>query len=197
MPARLAQLVSLCRAESGERVTLRSGYRSYQTQSDLFARIGYKGTVTPPGMSEHQLGLAVDIDVDSRLMRRSDATYQCFDENAFRFGFILSYPPGNDYLPGADSYEPWHWRYVGISTAQLYREAGPDQKPQEFLAALPCYQERAASGAFTPAGEADVCLAEPTIVAASAKSAERKQPAGEKAGTARKLNNGAQGAGSP
>ena len=197
MPARLAQLISLCRAESGERVTLRSGYRSYATQKELYARIGYKGTVTPPGMSEHQLGLAVDIDVDGRLMRRSDATYQCFDENAFRFGFILSYPPGNDYLPGEDSYEPWHWRYVGISTAQLYREAGPDDKPQEFLNALPCYQERAASGAITPAGEIDVCLEGPEVVAASAKGSPRRQPAGEKTGTARKLNNGALGAGAP
>ncbi|NJM35418.1 MAG: tetratricopeptide repeat protein, partial [Rhodomicrobium sp.] len=196
LPARLAQLISLCRAESGERVTLRSGYRSYKTQKDLFDRIGYKGTVTPPGMSEHQLGLAVDIDVDGRLMRRSDGTYQCFEENAFRFGFTPLLIPGNDYLPGEDSYEPWHWRYVGISTAQLYREAGPDSKPQEFLAALPCYQERAASGSFTPAGETDLCLAGPTVVAASANIEHASQPAGEKAKPARKLNNGAHGAGS-
>lgn len=195
MPARLAQLISLCRSESGERLTLRSGYRSYATQRDLFRRIGRKGTVTPPGMSEHQLGLAVDIDVDGRLMRRSDAAYQCFEENAFRFGFILSYPPGNDYLPGEDSYEPWHWRYVGIATAQLYREAGPMNKPQEFLAALPCYEERAAAGLFSTAGEADVCLAEPAIVAASAKSGAVAQPESEKPEPARKLNNRAGGAG--
>ncbi|MEE2691760.1 MAG: D-alanyl-D-alanine carboxypeptidase family protein [Pseudomonadota bacterium] len=197
LPARLAQLISLCRGESGERVTLRSGYRAYTTQKDLYSRIGYKGTVTPPGMSEHQLGLAADIDVDGRLMRKSDATYQCFEENAFRFGFILSYPPGNDYLPGVDSYEPWHWRYVGISTAQLYREAGPDNKPQEFLASLPCYRERAASGGFATAGEADICLAEPAIVAASAKAATGSQLASENAKAARKLNNRVQGAGSP
>jgi len=197
LPARLAQLISLCRGESGERITLRSGYRAYATQKDLYTRIGYKGTVTPPGMSEHQLGLAVDIDVNGRLMRKSDATYQCFEENAFRFGFILSYPPGNDYLPGADSYEPWHWRYVGIPTAQLYREAGPDNKPQEFLAALPCYRERAASGSFSPAGESDVCLSGPVIIAASAKQEAGAQPVSETAASARKLNNRAQGAGSP
>ncbi|MBB5518632.1 D-alanyl-D-alanine carboxypeptidase family protein [Amphiplicatus metriothermophilus] len=196
MPARLAQVISLCRSESGERITLRSGYRSYATQRDLFRRIGRKGTVTPPGMSEHQLGLAVDIDVDGRLMRRSDAAYQCFEENAFRFGFILSYPPGNDYLPGEDSYEPWHWRYVGIPTAQLYREAGPMNKPQEFLAALPCYQERAAAGLFPLAGEPDVCLAETAVVAASAKDDTTPQPESENPKPARKLNNHAHGAGS-
>ncbi|MEQ8935331.1 MAG: hypothetical protein RIE56_06030, partial [Amphiplicatus sp.] len=111
--------------------------------------------------------------------------------------FILSYPPGNDYLPGADSYEPWHWRYVGIPTAQLYREAGPDNKPQEFLAALPCYRERAASGSFAPAGEGDVCLSGPTIVAASARRKADVQPGSETTVSARKLNNRAQGAGSP
>ncbi len=158
LPVRLAQLLSLCRSETNERLSLRSGYRSFSTQNILYGRLGYKGTVTPPGMSEHQLGLAADIDVNGRLMRQSDKSYQCFEENAFRYGFILSYPPGNNYLPSEDSFEPWHWRYVGIQTAQLYREAGPLNKPQEFLAALPCYQARAASGSFAPIGEPDVCL---------------------------------------
>lgn len=194
LPARLAQLISLCRAESGERITLRSGYRSYATQKELYARIGFKGTVTPPGMSEHQLGLAADVDVGGRFMRRSDAAYQCFEENAFRFGFILSYPQGNDYLPTTDSYEPWHWRYVGVSTAQLYREAGPLNKPQEFLAALPCYRERAASGGFPTAGEADICLAETAVVAANDAADGAAQPLGEDREPARKLNNPGQGA---
>lgn len=190
LPARLAQLVTLCRAESGERVSLRSGYRSYVTQKELYARVGKNGKVTPPGMSEHQTGLAADIDVDGRLMRQSDGTFQCFQENAFRFGFILSYPPGNAYLPAADSYEPWHWRYVGVRTAQLYREVGPANKPQEFLAALDCYEERAAANEFPAAGEKDVCLQDPAVVAASAE--QRANPARE---AARKLNNALKGAG--
>ncbi|MHA7872784.1 MAG: M15 family metallopeptidase, partial [Hyphococcus sp.] len=192
MPARLAQLISLCRSESGgERLSLRSGYRSYQTQRVLHQRNGDRGTVTPPGMSEHQTGLAVDINVNGRFMRQSDRAFQCFEENAFRFGFILSYPPGNDYLPGADSYEPWHWRYVGIRTAQLYREAGPYNRPQEFLAALPCYQERAANGIFPTAGEPDICLAGPTVMTASAEpTAEDPQAPAQSGDPARILNDG-------
>lgn len=195
MPVRLAQLISLCRGESGERISLRSGYRAYSTQKDLYARNAEKGTVTPPGVSEHQTGLAADIDINARLMRQSDKTFQCFEENAFRFGFILSYPPGNKYLPGKDTYEPWHWRYVGIRTAQLYREAGPSNKPQEFLAALPCYQQQAVSGAVSPSGEADICLEGPKVVAAAAE----QKPAGpdvnahEETAAARKLNNRGQG----
>lgn len=202
LPSRLAQLVTLCRGETGERLTLRSGYRSFQTQRDLYAREGKSGLVTPPGMSEHQLGLAVDIDVNGRLMRRSDTSYQCFEENAFRFGFILSYPPGNDYLPGVDAFEPWHWRYVGVSTARLYREAGPQNKPQEFLAALPCYQERALAGSLAPLGQRDPCLEETSQFAIadsdneSSSSPNEALPASASgsAKPARKLNN-ARGAG--
>ena len=188
LPARLAHLISLCRNESGERISLRSGYRSYQTQRILHQRNGQRGTVTPPGMSEHQTGLGADINVNDRFMRPTDRSYQCFEENAFRFGFILSYPPGNDYLPGKDTYEPWHWRYVGVQTAHLYREAGPHHKPQEFLAALPCYQERAASGYFPAPGEPDICLAQPELLAASANPEETPQPIGEKDNSARILN---------
>ena len=188
LPVRLAQLISLCRSESGERISLRSGFRSYATQNGLYQRIGHKGTVTPPGMSEHQTGLAVDIDVNGRFMRQNDRAYQCFEENAFRFGFILSYPPGNDYLPGDDSHEPWHWRYVGVQTAQLYREAGPHHKPQEFLAALPCYQEHAAAGAFPAVGEPDNCLGAPSSLAAADALKETAQPIGEKDDSARILN---------
>lgn len=188
LPARLAQLISLCRSESDERISLRSGYRSYATQKALYANIGAKGTVTPPGMSEHQTGLAADINVDGRFMRPSDRAYQCFEENAYRFGFILSYPPGNNYLPGEDTYEPWHWRYVGVSTAQLYREAGPHQKPQEFLAALPCYQERAANGIFPTIGEEDICLSGAREVKVAASENDALQPMQEDDGTARILN---------
>lgn len=190
LPVRLAQLISLCSSESGERLSLRSGYRSFETQQKLYRRIGFRGTVTPPGMSEHQTGLAADIDVNGRFMRRSDASYHCFEENAFQYGFILSYPPGNDYLPGSDSFEPWHWRYVGIPTAQLYREAGPMDKPQEFLAALPCYQERAAAGVFPNAGEPDVCLAEPKVVTAAAAPDKKPKLPEIHEKSARKLNNG-------
>ena len=193
LPARLAQLISLCRSESDERVSLRSGYRSYQTQRVLHERNGKRGTVTPAGMSEHQTGLAVDINVNGRFMRQSDRAYQCFEENAFRFGFILSYPPNNNYLPGDDSHEPWHWRYVGVSTAQLYREAGPYQKPQEFLAALPCYQERAASGVFPTAGERDICLEGPEPVAVANSGTAGEEKPGNPTSSARILNDQSKG----
>ncbi|WP_158305808.1 D-alanyl-D-alanine carboxypeptidase family protein [Parvularcula bermudensis] len=157
MPASLSALLSQCE-QPGEALSLRSGYRSYDTQAQLYRRAGPKGRVTPPGTSEHQLGLAADIDVNGRFMRASDRAYRCFEENAFRYGFILTYPQGNDYLGADDGFEPWHWRFVGPRTALLYREIGPLGKPQEFLAALPCYEERAMSGLFLSVEGRDVCL---------------------------------------
>ncbi len=189
LPARLAQLISLCRSESGEKISLRSGYRAYDTQKALYQRQSAQGMVTPSGMSEHQTGLAADINLNDRFMRQSDRSFVCFEENAFLYGFILSNPPGNDYLPGEDPYEPWHWRYVGVQTAHLYREAGPYQRPQEFLAALPCYQERAASGYFPTAGEPDICLENERLQTAALNVERIKQPTSENAQPARILNN--------
>ncbi len=157
MPKLLADLIGECRSEQ-ERLSLRSGYRSFSTQSGLYAR-SRNGQVAAPGTSEHQLGLAVDIDVNGRFMRSTDRAFQCFEAQAWRHGFILTYPRGNRYLESADSFEPWHWRFVGPQTALLYRETGPLGFPQEFLAALPCYEERALAGLFVRAGEQDVCLA--------------------------------------
>ena len=164
MPERLTALFEAC-GQPGERLSLRSGYRSYRTQAFLFEHTDHDGKVTRPGTSEHQLGLAADVDVNGRLMRSTDRAYQCFEEQAFGYGFILSYPRGNDYLDGPDTYEPWHWRFVGPRTALLYREIGPLGKPQEFLAALPCYQERALAGLFLSAKTDDMCLASVAEVA--------------------------------
>ncbi len=77
--------------------------------------------VAIPGTSEHELGLALDIiaefDADST------ATWLWLRENAPRYGFILRYPEGKEEITGI-SYEPWHFRYVGVPTAQEITESG-------------------------------------------------------------------------
>lgn len=158
MPARLAELLAICSRASAQEISLRSGFRSYHAQRYLHERNAQRGTVASAGASEHQSGLAVDLNVDGRFMRSSDMAYHCLQEQAFRFGFILSFPPGNDYLAGAGPFEPWHWRYVGVETARLYREYGPVGKPLEFLAEVTCYEELAAQGVSATASGEDVCL---------------------------------------
>ncbi|MFH1704471.1 MAG: M15 family metallopeptidase, partial [Patescibacteria group bacterium] len=69
------------------------------------------------GYSEHQLGTAVDL-ITTGLGGKTDGfenttAYQWLLSNAYRFGFVLSYPNGNSYY----SYEPWHWRFIGVKLA--------------------------------------------------------------------------------
>ena len=77
--------------------------------------------VALPGTSEHQLGLALDIiaeyDADST------ATWKWLKKNCWKYGFILRYPADKVEITGI-SYEPWHFRYVGVEAAREIMERG-------------------------------------------------------------------------
>ena len=64
-----------------------------------------------PGTSEHQLGLAVDINADTSKCSRDDV-YNWLLENSYKYGFIQRYPSGKTSITGVAN-EPWHYRYVG------------------------------------------------------------------------------------
>ncbi len=108
-------------------ITLRvvSGYRSFDYQVNLFDKYvrkdGYEKAnkySALPGQSEHQTGLAVDVDNNSDKkytvsvkFEETDA-FKWLTKNAYKYGFILRYPKGKEDITGY-SYEPWHYRYVG------------------------------------------------------------------------------------
>ena len=107
-----------------------SAYRSFGEQSSLKA--SYKMTYgagankfsADQGYSEHQLGTAVDFttaDVGASFdgFEKTPA-YQWLNDNAYVYGFILSYPADNTYY----QYEPWHWRFVGRQLAQYLHNQG-------------------------------------------------------------------------
>lgn len=71
--------------------------------------------VAEPGTSEHELGIAVDINGVAGVP--DESVYQWLLENAHKYGFILRYPSGKEDITGID-YEPWHYRYVGVETAE-------------------------------------------------------------------------------
>lgn len=131
------QLESLFAAADRDDAQLRviSGFRSYATQGETYrswvrtlGRSKAQASSARPGHSEHQTGLAVDLDgVDGECYLDP-----CFGKSvpgrwvathAFRFGFVLSYPEGYEEQTGY-VYEPWHIRYVGLSTAQAMHESG-------------------------------------------------------------------------
>ena len=76
--------------------------------------------VAKPGTSEHQLGLALDINADTDYSS-NETVYGWLAQNAYKYGFILRYPEGKENITGID-YEPWHYRYVGtIAAEEIYK----------------------------------------------------------------------------
>lgn len=134
VPQVLPRLIAMIDAAEKKGVTLYvySAYRSFATQQAL--KQGYSvvygaGTANQfsadQGYSEHQLGTTVDLITTGQggqLLPSFDITeaYAWLTDNAYRYGFVLSYPKGNSYY----AYEPWHWRYVGIRLATHLHETG-------------------------------------------------------------------------
>lgn len=127
----LEQLFSAALNEKGYALQAVSGYRSYSKQRAIYRRkMADSGKeraqllVAPPGASEHQLGLAMDIArlKSTALSAGFGATPegQWVAQNAHRFGFIVRYQQPWIAQTGY-AYEPWHIRYVGRDHAvQLY-----------------------------------------------------------------------------
>ncbi len=90
-----------------------------------------RAIVALPGTSEHQLGLALDIIAEKG---DNETVWAWLRQNAPRYGFILRYPADKEEITGI-SYEPWHFRYVGVDDALAITEAGVAL--EEYLAAIP------------------------------------------------------------
>lgn len=76
--------------------------------------------VAIPGTSEHQLGIAVDINPDYE--KSGKEVYAWLAENAHEYGFINRYPEDKVHITGIMN-EPWHYRYVGENAAkEMYEQ---------------------------------------------------------------------------
>lgn len=107
-----------------------SGYRSYERQAEVYAE-SEPGYAQAPGCSEHQTGLAFDVTAESSNDQfEGTEQYAWLREHAHEYGFIQRYPANKADITGI-SYEPWHYRYVGVEAATRIREA--DLTLEEFL----------------------------------------------------------------
>lgn len=70
--------------------------------------------------SEHNLGLAVDFNYVNEGFEKTKA-FTWLTENAVNYGFILRYRKDKEDITKV-SYEPWHWRYVGVEHAEKINE---------------------------------------------------------------------------
>ena len=116
---------------SGLTLYVKSAYRSFNEQTAVkssYTVIYGAGTASQfsadQGYSEHQLGTTVDF-ITSGLGGQLEGfekktPYPWLLENAYKYGFILSYPAGNSYY----IFEPWHWRYVGVKLATYLHDSG-------------------------------------------------------------------------
>ncbi len=138
-------LVRELRACGYEDITITSGYRSYEYQQILFnTYLGNEMAAHPdwtqaqceaevlsysarPGESEHQTGLCMDlislnhVELDESFAQ--NPAYAWLMENAHCFGFILRYPADKTSTTGY-SYEPWHYRFVGVKAATEIHKKG-------------------------------------------------------------------------
>lgn len=138
-------------AETGNKMQVQSAYRSYDVQVSVYgsyaASEGQAGADTHsarPGYSEHQTGLALDISA----LPAQCTLAACFADtdqgkwlaaNAWKYGFLLRYP---NKLTGITGYtfEPWHYRYIGVELATEMHKIGVKTLEEFFdLPAAPDY----------------------------------------------------------
>ncbi|TCI65063.1 D-alanyl-D-alanine carboxypeptidase family protein [Exiguobacterium sp. SH0S2] len=111
-----------------------SAFRTYAYQVQLFnayvARDGKEQAMkysAPPGHSEHQTGLAIDVSsasVGYQLTQELEQTTEgkWLADNAHKYGFIVRYQRAYEAETGY-MYEPWHLRYIGVDHATNVHKA--------------------------------------------------------------------------
>ncbi|MFI3324740.1 MAG: M15 family metallopeptidase [Clostridia bacterium] len=134
----LSDMISDC-GKAGGTLWVASAYRSVETQESVLSkavanRMSDYGmteeeatenallTIAQPGYSEHHTALAVDFNYVNSAFEDTVA-YEWLSENAMYYGFILRYPEDKEDITQI-SYEPWHYRYVGVEAAIEMNELG-------------------------------------------------------------------------
>jgi zinc D-Ala-D-Ala carboxypeptidase len=110
--------------KEGISILVSSAYRSYDYQVMIYeremktsTREEVEKTIAPPGHSQHQLGTALDFGSITPEFADTRAG-KWMTRNAWRFGFSLAYPKGQESETGY-SWEPWHFRYIGKPAAEM------------------------------------------------------------------------------
>lgn len=112
--------------EEGLTIRAISAYRGYTYQKRLYDKYVEADGVNKadtysarPGFSDHQTGLAIDVDntISSFENFTNTKEYQWMLDNSYKYGFILRYPSGKESIT-TYQFESWHYRYVGLKLAK-------------------------------------------------------------------------------
>lgn len=132
-------------AKLGLNLWIASGFRSYSYQNALYS--GYVNSSgktaadtysARPGHSEHQSGLAFDLNTVSESFAQTQEG-KWVNENCYKYGFIIRYPKGKDNETGY-IYEPWHLRYVGVDLASKLYNGGNWTTMETYFGITSTYQ---------------------------------------------------------
>ena len=131
-------------SKKGLYIYFASGFRSYDYQAQIYnnyvARDGQALADTysaRPGYSEHQSGLAIDVNtIDDSFSLTDEAKWLA--NHCHEYGFILRYPQGKESITGYQ-YESWHVRYVGTDLSYAIHNSGLTM--EEYFGIDSCYKE--------------------------------------------------------
>lgn len=178
----LNDMLTDCR-EAGLEPIVCSAYRTEATQTRLYqnkisrlraagwsreaAKVEAARWVAPPGTSEHQTGLALDIvSADYQLLDEKQAEtpeQQWLMEHCWEYGFVLRYPTDKSAVTGI-GYEPWHYRYVGKEAAREMVRRGVCL--EEYLGAVPAASQEEQQTAQTEentASDTQTAVSKPVV----------------------------------
>lgn len=154
--AAAASMFKAARAAGAGQMSIASGYRSYDTQAQVYnTRLQERGRayadawIARPGYSEHQSGLTLDIAAVGSSFNTLGNTAQgrWLAANSWRYGFILRYPAGQTAVTGYNP-EPWHFRFVGVPLAtDYYRDGWTTLEAYTGLPPAPTYAGQTATSA--------------------------------------------------
>ena len=127
----------------GIELWIQSGFRNYYTQEIIYNNYvssdGQESADTysaRPGYSEHQSGLAADINNPDESFNGTAAA-EWLKNNCYKYGFIIRFPEGKQDSTGY-MYESWHIRYVGEEWARKITESG--KSLEEYFGITSVYQ---------------------------------------------------------
>ncbi len=122
-------LMSDAAKKEGLSLRIISAYRSNSYQANLYQKYKNNNGQTAadrfsarPGHSEHETGLAIDINDVAQAFENTDE-FTWLGENAHKYGYVLRYPEGMENVTGY-MYEPWHYRYLGTEVATQLKNSG-------------------------------------------------------------------------
>lgn len=134
--ADLKALADAARA-AGATIDLTSTFRSYASQQatydyyvNAFGATEGLLRAARPGHSEHQLGTAIDVEAYNGVSPSNYTDWTVtkagawMRDNAWRYGWLMSYPKATSPSITCYQYEPWHYRYVGRAVAEAVHDAG-------------------------------------------------------------------------